>query len=113
MGFNSYRYAQEHFIPNGNSIEKSHAGAGTSNSYLFILATTGIVGLAAFIYFGSKIYRMIMRIQSLDARHISLALFSVILFGSVTENVFFYSFILILISCYLGILNIVTEKNGQ
>ncbi len=48
VGFNAYRYAQ---IRYGYRISvESHADAGTDNSFLFVLATTGIVGLIAYLY---------------------------------------------------------------
>lgn len=58
VGFNSYRYAQ---IKYGFRQEKtpypSHADAGTDNSILFILATTGILGLTAYIYLWARLLR--------------------------------------------------------
>jgi O-antigen ligase len=51
VGFNSYRYAQYRYhyeSPiNPNPV---HDASGTDNSFLFVLATTGIVGLAAYCY---------------------------------------------------------------
>ncbi len=51
VGFNAYRYAQVRF---GYRLEQtpiiSHADASTDNSFLFVLATTGIVGFSAFVY---------------------------------------------------------------
>lgn len=53
VGFNAYRYAQLRY----GFIEKAdvHSGGGTDNSFLFVLATTGIVGLLVFIYLLYKI----------------------------------------------------------
>src|SRR5258708_8198179 len=65
VGFDAYRYAQMRygFLKN-NKDYPNHAGAGTDNSFLFILATTGIVGFASFMYLlfrilsnGRKVYR--------------------------------------------------------
>lgn len=51
VGFNAYRYAQKKYgFIKGEDWEKSHAGAGTDNSFLFILATTGVLGIASYIY---------------------------------------------------------------
>lgn len=51
IGFNSYRYAKETYgIKMGWTKAPSHADAGADNSFLFILATTGIIGFAAYIY---------------------------------------------------------------
>ncbi len=43
IGFDTYRYAT-----NNNAV--SHSGAGSDSSLLHILATTGIVGLVAYLY---------------------------------------------------------------
>lgn len=50
IGFNTYKYAQiEYGFRKKEEAEKSHADAGADNSLLFVLATTGIVGLLAFL----------------------------------------------------------------
>jgi O-antigen ligase len=51
VGFNAYRYAQLKYDfrkPTQNFT--SHADAGTDNSFLFIAATTGIIGLASYLF---------------------------------------------------------------
>jgi O-antigen ligase len=52
VGFNAYRYAQiaYHFRSDTTPFP-SHADSGTDNSFLFIFATTGIVGLFSYLYF--------------------------------------------------------------
>jgi O-antigen ligase len=51
VGFNSYRYAKNRYgIKQGWSKAPSHADAGVDNSFLFVLATTGIVGFVAYGY---------------------------------------------------------------
>ncbi|HSX08851.1 MAG TPA: O-antigen ligase family protein, partial [Candidatus Saccharimonadales bacterium] len=61
VGFNAYRYARLTHpltcLPAGRSSSKGgetltvdHGGAGTDNSFLFVLATTGIVGFVAYLY---------------------------------------------------------------
>lgn len=54
VGFNTYRYAQEKYgfikKPAQDVAWPNHAGAGTDNSFLFVLATTGIVGFFAYLY---------------------------------------------------------------
>lgn len=49
VGFNVYRYAQ------GSSL-KSHAGAGADSSLLFVAATTGILGLGAYLWYLRRLY---------------------------------------------------------
>ncbi len=48
VGFNSYRYAQHKYGFIDKNWKNLHSGAGTDNSFLFILATSGIVGFLAF-----------------------------------------------------------------
>lgn len=62
VGFNAYRYAQldRGFVGKQNAVQ-DHAGAGVPNSFLFLLATTGIAGTTFFIagigYFLQKAIR--------------------------------------------------------
>lgn len=51
VGFNTYRYAQQSYGFRSKTTKySSHADAGTDSSLLFVTATTGIVGLAAYLY---------------------------------------------------------------
>lgn len=49
IGYNTYRYARESYFGQEPSQFPAHAAAGVPNSYLFILATTGIIGFTFFI----------------------------------------------------------------
>ena len=49
VGFNLLRYAQRDYGWLDEDWQTSHGGAGIENSYLFVLATTGIVGLAVYL----------------------------------------------------------------
>lgn len=58
VGFNTYRYAQHRYgLIDESSLRVSHAGAGTDNSFLFVLATTGIVGFTFYLYMWYKILK--------------------------------------------------------
>lgn len=60
VGLNSYRYAKERYGPkNTNPVEIRNSDAGTDNSYIFVLATTGIIGFIVFIDFWVNIFRRI------------------------------------------------------
>lgn len=59
VGFNAYRYAQEKKGFLIETTKENHAGAGTDNSFLFVLATTGIVGFGAYLYFWYVILKKI------------------------------------------------------
>lgn len=62
VGFNAYRYALVRYdLRTEKGAEKSNADAGTDNSYLFILATTGIIGFVAFVNFGWHLLQAIKR----------------------------------------------------
>ncbi len=58
VGFNAYRYAQRRYgfldIP---EWQVTHAGAGADSSLLFILATTGIVGISFYLWLWWKIFK--------------------------------------------------------
>jgi len=58
VGFNTYRYAQRKygFIVNRSEFP-SHSDAGTDNSFLFVWATSGILGLIIYIYIWFVILR--------------------------------------------------------
>ncbi len=51
VGFNTYRYIQRKYnFTDDKTWVSSHSAAGTDNSFLFILATTGIIGFSIYIY---------------------------------------------------------------
>lgn len=58
VGFNAYRYAQEKhgfLLP---AERENHAGAGTDNSFLFVFATSGVIGFGAYLYFWYAVLKM-------------------------------------------------------
>jgi len=58
VGFNAYRYAQtRHGFLAEQGGQISHAGAGADSSWLFVLATTGIAGMAAYLWLWMKIFK--------------------------------------------------------
>lgn len=51
VGFNTYRYAlQEARLKEKETQFPNHSDAGVDNSFLFVLATTGIIGLFGYLY---------------------------------------------------------------
>ena len=56
VGFNSYRYTQKDYGFIDESKMIIHSASGTDNSFLFILATSGIVGFVAFLNLWLKIF---------------------------------------------------------
>ncbi len=62
VGFNTYRYAQNKYgYLSGDKWEVTHSGSGTDNSFLFILATTGLIGFVVYINLLSKILKLQFR----------------------------------------------------
>lgn len=110
VGFNTYRYAQ---IKYGfiNAINYSHADAGTDNSFLFVFATTGIIGL---IFYLSLLWKMIKKSYSdyklYKEKNVQkyLAIAAIASIGGVIVDSFFinslfYSFIMIWMWILLGV----------
>lgn len=58
VGFNAYRSAQVqcHFREE-TTVFPSHADSGTDNSFLFVFATTGVLGFSVFLYFLSSLWK--------------------------------------------------------
>lgn len=57
VGFNAYRYAQKrHGFLGETDWEVLHSGAGVPNSFLFLLATTGIVGFLFYLNFWRSVF---------------------------------------------------------
>jgi len=95
VGFNAYRYAQNKYGLTNKIWQTTHSGAGTDNSFLFVLATAGILGLFAYFYLGFSFY-------SFAKKNFKNNVYSLILISSVTGliinsffiNSLFYVFIL-------------------
>lgn len=105
VGFNAYRYAQHRygFRPD-DRWETSHADAGTDNSFLFVLATTGVVGLTCYLFFWYTILKTAYVASKKRKGVLSTVVFATaiaILTSSIFLNTLFYPFILVwIISLY-------------
>jgi len=105
VGFNSYRYVQQKEGYFGEDWEKNHAGAGVDNSFLFILATTGIVGLVFYLRPLLIIGRMFKTSPILAASLVSL------IFYSLTTNGLFYSWIMEWVWIILAVSAVKSKEN--
>ncbi|PIR08093.1 hypothetical protein COV53_04815 [Candidatus Gottesmanbacteria bacterium CG11_big_fil_rev_8_21_14_0_20_37_11] len=56
VGFNTLRYAKKEYGLLQDNLEYSHSGAGIDNSYIFVLATTGLTGGVFFILFLKQLF---------------------------------------------------------
>lgn len=97
VGFNAYRYAQEGKIPD-------HAGAGVDSSLLFVLATTGAVGLLAYLWFWSSVVRLAFKTVNAKVGLVVLASFVALICHSFFLNSLFYPWVLAWLGIILGLL---------
>lgn len=104
IGFNAYRYALEKagFRAEGK-IVPSNADAGADNSFLFILATTGIVGLTSYLYLWKKILSFVNINNQNPHRAIVLSSILGLLVSSIFINSLFYPFILLWMWVLIGL----------
>jgi len=94
-GFNSLRYAKRQFGISTDDWLVSHSGSGIENSFLFVLATTGIAGFIFYIYLLAQLFKC----GNLTAR-ISLA---GILSHSFFLNSFFFPWVMLWLWMMMGI----------
>lgn len=113
-GFNTYRYAQiKYGFRSAVNSSVSHADAGTDNSFLFILATTGIVGLIFYLNLLWKIikisYLNFKKYKNQDfQKYITIAIISSmggIMVNSLFINSLFYFGMLIWMWILLGLIS--------
>lgn len=87
VGFNAYRYAKLDKVSRNDSSKLiSHADAGTDNSFLLVLATTGIVGLIIYSFMWVKLVKM--------SSSLGIASVIGIFINSMFINSLFYPFIM-------------------
>ncbi len=58
VGFNTYRYAQRDYGFLNDKWQVTHAGAGADSSLLLVAATTGILGLGAYLWYWKRLVQM-------------------------------------------------------
>lgn len=92
VGFNAYRYVQDRSSDEGID----HAGAGVANSYLFVTATTGLIGLMAYLYFLYSLLRFGLA-QKKQEKALIVGILGGIFVHALFENSLFY----ILIAAYM------------
>jgi len=88
VGFNAYRYAKLNGNLGGSNLNTvSHADAGTDNSFLFVIATTGVIGFILYLFLWLNILKAVS----------PLAIASIIgvFVDSMFINSLFYSFIML------------------
>ncbi len=100
VGFNAYEFASRRYGFLINSKFPNHAAAGTDNSFLFILATTGVIGFIAYLY----LWFRIISIPKKNPYSIVLISSSLALFvDSLFINSLFYTFIMLWMWILIGL----------
>lgn len=90
VGFNSYRYAQLRYNIRSEKLGVvSHADAGTDNSFLFVMATTGLVGFILFAFLWFCIFKQQLTKPLLIASLVGIFV------DSLFVNSLFYPFIML------------------
>lgn len=103
IGFNAYRYAQQNKgFRSASPTILSNADAGTDNSFLFVLATTGIIGLASFVNIWIQIVNKVRNNKFFYERIITLSMIMALFIGSFFINAIFYIPILLWLYLYIG-----------
>lgn len=89
VGFNTYRYFQkDKGLLSSDDWQENHAGAGADSSLLFVAATTGIIGLIAYLHY----------LKHLLSRPVVRLVFLPLLFHSLFLNSLFYPPIMLWLS---------------
>lgn len=98
-GFNTYKYARRNFGDLNNYDAFSNASNAPSNSFIFVLATTGILGFVSFTLFIIFILKKLINNMQFSKERPIVAGGVAVLFALVThsifQNSFFYSPIII------------------
>jgi O-antigen ligase len=94
FGFNTLRYVrnQNKIVPGTESL--SHSGAGFHNSFLFIMATTGIIGLLAYMWFWKRAAELITGAGRHTQLVILTASVTAIFMHSIFDNSLFFPLVM-------------------
>lgn len=106
VGFNTYRFAQYRYgFMKGSLTQEDHGASGADSSLLFVMATSGIVGAVAFLYF---LYIHFHHVKKQKNR-LGLSTLLAFFVGSFFVNILFYPSLLVWLWIVLG----VSENTSQ
>ncbi len=105
VGFNTFRYAREKYgFEDKSKFGPSHSGAGVENSLVFVLATTGILGLVSYSYLLLSMFKLgVSEIKKNKLGLLLVVSLSGLVVNSLVINSLFYSFLLIWIFVLAGL----------
>jgi len=103
VGFNSYRYFQEKYgFELTDYAVPSRAAAGVENSFIFVLATTGLIGFISYLYLLFRIFSLVLLSKNKVLSKITIAVFVGLIGSSLFINSLFYTFIMFLMWILIG-----------
>lgn len=104
VGFNLLRYEKRNLGILGSDWRRSHSGAGLDNSFLFVLATTGVIGILSYLW-------LLKSQLSLSFKHNPVAFASLIavIVHSGFNNTLFYPWVMLWLWVLVG--STITKEN--
>lgn len=114
IGFNAYRYAKKRYnFSDPRNWETTHPGAGVSNSFLFVLVTTGILGFILYLNLLLNLVKNIIRVMNDKSIYLKATVVSSLI-GVIThsmfENSLFYPSVMFWIFSLVGSFLVMEEK---
>lgn len=105
VGFNTYRFSQSRYdLFSPDNPLGGNSGSGSDSSFLLVAATTGVVGLLAFLILVLSILRMLFRKARKNPITLAaLAIFVALLVHTQFVNSFFYPQIILLVWVIIGL----------
>lgn len=97
VGFNLLRYTQNRYGFLGEDWKTSHSASGVDNSYLFVLATTGLLGGSAFTWLIYSMWKLFFKLREKDQAGGTSGIASLIALSvhSIFNNSWFYPWVMI------------------
>lgn len=109
VGYNTFRYAQAEYGYIEPGTLGGNSGAGSDSSLLFVFATTGILGLLAYLYAFYKIFVANLLAGSNTNRELVIALVVSLTLESIFINSLFYPQIMLLMFILYSIFSLSEE----
>lgn len=112
VGFNSLRFVSAKYgFVEESQILISHSAAGVPNSFLVILATTGILGFSIFSIFVLNLLKYARNIKNNFYFNVLTAMLAAVLIDSIFENALFYAPIMLWLVLSFGVLSVEKTKS--
>lgn len=113
VGFNLLRYSKLKYGFLGQDWETSHSASGLDNSFIFVLATTGVLGFISYLTLFFKMVKVLVKTRGvkLSIPTSTLASLSAVFIHAFFNNTLFYPWVMIWIWYLLGAIE--ANKKGN